>query len=169
MRNIFLGLGSNIGDKLEYLQAALKGIESLHGTSLLRTSSIYATEPVGNKNQPEFLNLVAEIESNLSPQRLLAELKSIERDLGRRQTERWGPREIDIDILYYNSTITTEKDFQVPHGEVSKRRFVLVPLAEIAPQFQDPISKISLSELLQRCPDKSAVRKTELTTRLQEH
>src|SRR5574341_198483 len=104
MRNIFLGLGSNIGDRLEHLQAALKEIEHLPGTSLLRTSSIYTTEPVGNKKQAEFLNLVAEIESNLSPKSLLTELKSIEHNLGRSHTERWGPREIDIDILYYNST-----------------------------------------------------------------
>jgi 2-amino-4-hydroxy-6-hydroxymethyldihydropteridine diphosphokinase len=169
MHNIFIGMGSNIGDRRGYIQAALEKISKVPSTIVVKRSSVYETEPVGKKNQPDFLNLVAEIDTNLKPEDLLAELKSVEKMLGRTGIERWGPREIDIDILYFGSQIVRADEFEIPHAEVAKRRFVLVPLAEIAPNFKDPLRNKSMADLLNECPDSSRVRKTEIALHLKEH
>ncbi|MBI3004513.1 MAG: 2-amino-4-hydroxy-6-hydroxymethyldihydropteridine diphosphokinase [Ignavibacteriales bacterium] len=168
MRNIFLCLGSNIEDRLGYLRLALQGISELEQTSVVKVSSVYQTEPVGNKDQPDFLNIVAEVESNFSPEDLLERLKSLEIRLGRKGRARWGPREIDIDILYADGVVVDTQDFKIPHAEVTRRRFALTSLAEIAPHFCDPVLKLTISELLRVCPDRSTVRKTEFFTHLQE-
>ncbi|MBI4427854.1 MAG: 2-amino-4-hydroxy-6-hydroxymethyldihydropteridine diphosphokinase [Ignavibacteriales bacterium] len=168
MQNIFLSIGSNIGDRLSFLRSALDGINDLPGTSVVKVSSVYETEPVGKKDQQDFLNIVAEVESGLSPEQLLEQLKSLEHVLGRKHSERWGPREIDIDILYADKIVIGVKDFNIPHAEASSRRFVLVPLAEIAADFRDPVLNLTVGELLTHCRDGSAVRKTELATNLQE-
>ena len=169
MQNIFLCLGSNLDDRLVFLQSALHHIGELPKTSVLKVSSVYQSEPVGKKDQPDFLNIVVEIQSDLLPRVLLEQLKSMEARLGRKQTERWGPREIDIDILYYDNLVASEHDLTVPHSDVANRRFVLIPLAEIAPDFRDPVKNLTVSELLKSCPDQSAVQKTEFSTHLQEH
>ena len=169
MRNIFLCLGSNIEDRLGFLQSAIHHIGELTKTSVLKVSSVFQTEPVGKKDQPDFLNVAAEIQSELLPRVLLEQLKSVEMRLGRKRTERWGPREIDIDILYYGNLVVDENDLKVPHAEVANRRFTLIPLEEIAPDFRDPVRNLTVSALLQACSDQSAVRKTELSAHLQEH
>lgn len=168
-RHIYIGLGSNVGDRFGYLDSAVKELSELSSTKVVRMSSVYETEPYGNKDQPEFLNMAVELESSLEPDGLLAGLKSIEAKLGRLRTERWGPREIDLDLLYFGKQVVNQKKLQVPHPEVERRRFVLVPLNEIAHSFIDTVRGKGISELLAECTDTGVVRKTELTTRLQEH
>ena len=168
-RNIFIGLGSNVGDRLAFLDSAVRELGELGRTKVVRASSVYETEPYGEKNQAEFLNMVVEIESELEPDELLEEIKHFERKLGRRQTERWGPREIDLDILYFGNTVLNGGALRIPHPEVVRRRFVLAPLNEIAPSFVDPVRGQNVSELLRACGDTCRVRKMEFTTGLQEH
>jgi 2-amino-4-hydroxy-6-hydroxymethyldihydropteridine diphosphokinase len=160
MSRIFIGIGSNLGDRAAYLRRALSELEHLHLTTLKKYSSIYETEPVGVKEQPKFLNMVVEVDSLLRPEDLVRELKDIETRVGRTGHEHWGPREIDLDLLYYGGEMLNESALQVPHPEISNRRFVLVPLKEIAAEFQDPLRHLNIGELLQRCSDTSSVRKT---------
>ena len=168
-RHIYIGLGSNVGDRFGYLDSAVKELSELSATKVVGMSSVYETEPYGNKDQPEFLNMAVELESSMDLDELFSGLKSIEAKLGRHRTERWGPREIDLDLLYYGKHVVNQKKLQVPHPEVGHRRFVLVPLNEIAHFFIDPVRRKNISELLAECSDSGVVRKTELTTRLQEH
>ncbi len=162
MAKVYLGLGSNRGDRLEYLRSALRETSRLSHTSVTRVSSVYETEPVGKNDQAEFLNVVAEVDTPLSPHDLLRELKRIEKELGRKERVRWGPREIDIDILYYDDVVLRDDSVQIPHGEIPNRRFVLIPLNEIAQGFIDPVRKLDVIDLLKFCPDTSTVRRTKL-------
>lgn len=160
MPKVYLGLGSNKGERLSFLSSALSGIAQLPRTKVAAISSVYETEPVGKKDQPEFLNAVAEVHTELPPTVLLRELKNLERDLGRLERTRWGPREIDIDILYYDDLVFQDELLRVPHNELANRRFVLIPLNEIAPGLIDPARKLSTLDLLKFCRDTSSVRKT---------
>ncbi|MEW6102486.1 MAG: 2-amino-4-hydroxy-6-hydroxymethyldihydropteridine diphosphokinase [bacterium] len=144
----FLLLGSNIGDREENIKNALSLIGKIEETSIIRTSKIYETEPWGYKNQPFFLNSATKIETDLSPQNLLLELKNIEKIMGRKKTKRYGPRIIDIDILFYGDLIINEKDLIIPHKELTNRRFALICLKEIAGEFIHPIHKKTIKELL---------------------
>ena len=162
MAKVYLGLGSNKGDRLEFLQSALNEAAKLHETSVRAISSVYETEPVGKKDQAEFLNAVAEIETSLAPYDLLRKLKRIEKDLGRKDWIRWGPREIDIDILYYDDVVLKDVSIQIPHREIANRRFVLIPLSELAQGLVDPTRKLSVADLLKFCSDTSTVRRTKL-------
>jgi 2-amino-4-hydroxy-6-hydroxymethyldihydropteridine diphosphokinase len=121
---------------------------------------VYETEPVGKKDQPEFLNAVVELSTELGAFELFTACKRIERQIGRSRSERWGPREIDLDVLYVGEGRISQDELVLPHPEISRRRFVLVPLAELAPSFVDPVHKASVSELLAICPDSSTVGKT---------
>jgi len=162
MSRVFIGLGSNLGERVKYLQRALAELEKLPQTTVNKFSSVYETEPVGVKEQPKFLNMVAELDTQLRPDDLIHELQEIEHRVGRTFSEHWGPREIDLDLLYYGGEMLNETSLQVPHPEISNRRFVLVPLKEIAAEFQDPLRHLSVEELLQQCSDTSSVRKTAL-------
>jgi len=132
----YLGLGSNLGDRAGYLRAALDSLTALRGSIVLRASSIYETDPWGLEAQDAFLNMVTELESSLQPHELLAEAKRIERELGRKERDRWGPREIDIDLLVAGDLRVESDDLTVPHPLVLERQFVLVPLAELAPDLR---------------------------------
>ena len=129
----YLALGSNLGDRRANLEQALARLAEVPGVSIARVSRRYRTAPWGVTEQPEFLNLAVEIRANLSPQDLLAATKQIERRLGRTSTERWGPRVIDIDILMYDAIAMESDDLVLPHPGMVERAFVLVPLADIAP------------------------------------
>lgn len=159
----FVGLGSNVGNRLLFLRRATAMLAEVHEVSVVRCSSIFETEPVGFKKQPPFLNAVVEVRATLEPRSLLALLKQIEHRIGRTESVRWGPREIDLDLLLYGSQILRTDDYSIPHAELPRRRFVLVPLAEIAPDVVEPVSGLSAHELLARCPDTSAVVRTHFS------
>ncbi|MBI5463996.1 MAG: 2-amino-4-hydroxy-6-hydroxymethyldihydropteridine diphosphokinase [Ignavibacteriales bacterium] len=160
---IFVGLGSNLGDRLSYLHQAIDLLEQLPDAILESFSSVYQTEPVGVKHQPEFFNAVVKLRSALNPRELYQHLKRIEKTIGRTHAERWGPREIDLDLLYYGNRVLQEEGLTIPHTESANRRFVLVPMKEIAATFRDPLRQLSIAELLNACSDTSAVRKTEFS------
>jgi 2-amino-4-hydroxy-6-hydroxymethyldihydropteridine diphosphokinase len=155
---VFLLLGSNLGDRPQVLAAAREMIAGQAG-SIVNQSAIYETEPWGITDQPAFLNQVLEITTSLLPEDLLRIILNIEHDLGRIRYERWGARVIDIDILYFGQTIMDSARLTLPHPRIQDRRFVLAPLAEIAPGFIHPLLQKTTSKLLEQCPDTSAVSK----------
>ena len=165
-RQVFISLGSNLGDRLQYIQRAVEAIQKVASMSIRAVSSVYETEPVGKKNQPEFLNAAAELDTTIDARQLFRALKSIEQSLGRKNTERWGPREIDLDLLYYDAEVLADVELTVPHPEIHKRRFVLVPLVEIAGEFTDPAANKSITQILDRCTDTSIVKKTSFTIKM---
>ena len=159
MHHIFLGLGSNLGDRLSYIDEALNLIED-NGVKIIKKSTVYETESWGVSTDRLFLNLVCEIESDMAPFDLLRNLLSIEKKLGReRGNERYADRTIDIDVLFYDCLVLESKELTIPHPEIEKRRFVLVPLVEIAPDFIHPLLKTSLSEILEKCTDTCIVKR----------
>jgi 2-amino-4-hydroxy-6-hydroxymethyldihydropteridine diphosphokinase len=143
----YLGLGSNIGNREANLREALERLES-DGIRVVRRSSLYETEPRDLRDQPWFLNAVVEVETDLFPLQLLAHIQNVERAMGRRRMTPKGPRNIDIDILFYGRSVIETADLQVPHPRIAQRRFVLEPLTEIAPEFRHPVSGKTASELL---------------------
>jgi len=159
MARVFLGLGSNLGNRLLSLRSAVSGVANLPGTRVLKASSVYETEPYGVKEQPEFLNAVLEIETKLDVDDLHRRLKAIEHEAGRIERTKWGPRELDIDILFFESQQVRTAALTIPHPGVGQRRFVLEPLAELSREFTDPETNMTVSEMLQRCTDRSSVRK----------
>ena len=147
---IYVGLGSNLGEREAMIRLALDDLARLPETTLLRASSLYDTEPVGDVDQPNFLNAVAEIESGLAARRLLWNLQLIEKRLGRGRTRRWGPRTIDLDLLLYGDLVIEEPDLVVPHPEMLRRSFVLVPLVELDPMLVHPVTGETLLAHLTR-------------------
>jgi 2-amino-4-hydroxy-6-hydroxymethyldihydropteridine diphosphokinase len=154
---VYLGLGSNIGDRKKIIETAVSEISGLKDTKVLKRSSLYKTEPWGIKNQEFFLNSVIEIETSLNPSELLDKLKKIESALGRKTRQKWTEREIDIDILFFDNLKITDKDVNIPHPEIQNRNFVLVPFCEINPGFIHPVLKKSVKDLLNDSKDNSAV------------
>lgn len=152
-----MGLGTNLGDREGHLQAALTLLEApdLHVT---RVSSIYETAPMYDTAQPAFLNMVAEGETTLFPRQLLHRLQKIENELGRLRTRPNGPRTIDLDLLLYGRTISGAADLTIPHPRLAERRFVLEPLAELAPGLRHPVLHRTMKELLREVADQQ-VRK----------
>jgi 2-amino-4-hydroxy-6-hydroxymethyldihydropteridine diphosphokinase len=154
----YLGLGSNLGDRRANLSAAAAAMAP--SAVVLRSSSIYQTEPWGYLEQPAFLNQVLEVETSLSPADLLAALKRLEASLGRQATFRYGPRLIDLDILLYDQLVLHQPDLVIPHAQLAERAFVLVPLAELAPGLIHPLLGVSMAELKGRI-DLSGVKLAE--------
>jgi 2-amino-4-hydroxy-6-hydroxymethyldihydropteridine diphosphokinase len=146
---VYLGLGSNLGSREEQITQGIGRLES-HGVDVDRRSSVYETEPVGLEDQPWFLNQVIRGRTQLAPSELLATCKRVERDLGRTESIRFGPRILDIDILLYGDTVIDENGLEVPHTRMEERRFVLVPLLEIAPDLRDPRSGTRYADILNR-------------------
>lgn len=138
MSTAYIGLGSNMGDKLGNLNDALSNIKKLSDTTISLVSSVYQTAPEGYKDQDWFLNAVVRLETSLSAQSLLKELLNIENQMGRVRTIHWGPRVIDLDILLYNMNTINQPDLIIPHPRIMERAFVLVPLLEIEPQLEMP-------------------------------
>jgi len=148
----FLGLGSNIDDRLDYLQAAVDGLQAHPKVRVDAVSSVYETDPVGGPEQEPYLNLVARVATLLSPERLLKVGQDIERSLGRERAERWGPRTIDVDILLYGTTTRRSKRLEIPHPRLAQRPFALVPLLEVAPGMKLPDGRSIASALAALAP-----------------
>jgi 2-amino-4-hydroxy-6-hydroxymethyldihydropteridine diphosphokinase len=156
---VFIGLGSNLGDRAGNLLLAVRGMLNT-ALKFVRLSSIYETEPVGVENQPPFLNMVAEIEAgNLTPEQVLARLLRIEYALGRRRctAERSAARTVDLDLLLFGNARSDTKFLMLPHPRLHLRRFVLTPLAEIAPDVKHPTLNKTFAELLAEVEDRSRV------------
>lgn len=159
MNKVFLGIGSNLGDREANLKEAVKGLGETIGT-IISCSSVYETEPWGFETEEQFLNMVVEADTKLNPSGLLGAILMTEAKLGRtRSGKQYSSRLIDIDILLFNDLIMNEEALQIPHPHLHKRKFVLVPLCEIAPEVVHPVYKKTISELQESCNDKSLIVK----------
>lgn len=156
MNKAYLLTGGNMGNRKENLEKALTLIKKYCG-NISTISSIYETAPWGKNDQPSFLNQALEIHTDLQPMQLLKQLLKIESRIGRTREEKYGPRIIDIDILFYNDEVHNYPLLKLPHPEIQNRRFVLVPMAEIAAEFMHPVLKKTMAQLLAVCPDKLEV------------
>lgn len=145
---VHVGIGSNLGNREENCLKALRLISAKAG-SVRKQSPMYETEPWGVKDQPKFINMAAEITTEAVPRQLLGILKNIEEEIGREETHRWGPRTIDLDILFYDDLILDTPDLIIPHPLMHERQFVLRPLAEIAPDKMHPVLRKTVRELLE--------------------
>lgn len=154
----FISLGTNLGNRINNLNQSIRSIERLIG-KVVTQSSVYETAPWGNQNQPDYLNQVIIVRSDLKPEDCLQTLLQIENDLGRTRKQKWEARIIDIDLLYADDQIIKTKELTIPHPFIEQRKFVLTPLAEIAPDFIHPIFKKSQEQLLQECQDTQSVFK----------
>lgn len=163
MPRVFLGLGSNKGDRLRFLREAFAALASIRGVEVSAWSAVYETSPYGFKDQGDFLNAVVEIATDLPPAVLHAEISMVESIVGRTPSIRWGPREIDIDILLYGAMIMETDSLVIPHPGLAGRRFVLGPLAEIAPGVTDPRTGKPVKTLLETCPDSGTIARTSWT------
>ena len=151
MKRIYLSLGSNIGDREGNLRQAVERLASLD-VRVLHASRIYETEPLDYKNQAWFLNQVVEAETALFPMQLLTRIGRVERELGRVRTVPKGPRTIDIDILFYAAAVVETARLEIPHPRIAERRFVLEPLAELAPDLRHPVTHRSVRQMLESAP-----------------
>lgn len=162
----FLGLGSNMGDREQYLHRAVEMLDDSQGIKVVHISSVYETDPVGYVEQKAFLNMVVEVETYLMPWQLLEQTARIETSLNRKREIHWGPRTLDIDILLYNEEMITSEKLIIPHPYMMERAFVLVPLVEIAPHVAIPMTGKGKDDLwgtplslLPSCPGQEGVRK----------
>lgn len=155
---VFLLTGSNIGDSRSFLQQAKTAIASAVG-NIINESGIYKTEPWGNKDQQDFLNQVLEVSTDLEPEVLLQTILNIEHKMGRYRMGKWGPRVIDIDLLFYGDLVMQTQRLTIPHPLLHERKFTLMPISEIAPDFIHPVLHRTMNELLDNCPDTSSVER----------
>ena len=151
MKLVYLGLGSNLGDRSRHLKMALDALDS-PGLKLMRVSPIYETEPMEYAKQGWFLNLVGEFECHLMPEQLLARAMKVERGLHRVRTVAKGPRTIDVDILLFGSSVIKSDKLALPHPAMAARRFVLAPLADLAPDLRHPVTHKTIAEMLAEAP-----------------
>ncbi|MCO4329783.1 2-amino-4-hydroxy-6-hydroxymethyldihydropteridine diphosphokinase [Staphylococcus hyicus] len=156
MIDVYLGLGSNIGDREQQLQSAVERLDQVTEIHVQHMSSMYETKPVGYVEQPDFLNVCLHIKTTLSPEALLHQCLRIEKELHRVREVRWGPRTIDIDVLLYGDEIIESEQLIVPHPRMTARAFVMIPLNEIAAHVIEPRSKKTIQSLVQ--PDETVVK-----------
>ncbi len=155
----YIGIGSNLGDRVKQCERAISEILKIDHHKLLARSSFFETQPVGYTSQDWFVNAVIKIETDLEPFDLLKTLKTIESKLGRVKTFQWGPRLIDLDILFYDEIEIETEELRIPHPLLHERRFVLIPLAEIDPGLIHPVLKKSVQELLENLKQDQAVER----------
>lgn len=151
MKRVYLSLGSNLGDRESNLRAAVERMAA-EEIAVLRVSPVYETAPVDYREQPWFLNMVVEADTRLFPMQLLARIGRIERALGRVRSVPKGPRTVDIDILLYGNAVIRRPRLEVPHPRMAERRFVLAPLADLAPELRHPVARRTVRELLNAAP-----------------
>lgn len=148
MNTAYLGLGSNLGNRLAFLRGGRDTLVKQPGIELIRTSGVYETEAIGGPpDNPHFLNAVIQIQTSLEPAQLLAACLATENEFGRSRPARWAPRTLDIDILFYADQVVSEEHLKIPHPRLQERAFVLAPLVEIAPDFKHPLLDQTLVEL----------------------
>ncbi len=165
VRSVYLSFGSNVGDRRKNLETAVIELKQKQ-LKFLKISSIYETAPWGLKDQDAFLNMVTEVETTLSPYKLLKLCLETELKMGRIREVRWGPRIIDIDILYFQSQVINEPDLKIPHPGIPDRNFILQPLKEISPSLMDPKSGKSIEELEKESMDHLDCKKLNLTLKI---
>jgi len=153
MPDVFIALGSNVGDREVNIKTAIEKIRQ-RGIKVVKISDIIETEPYGYVDQPKFLNAVLQAETLLSPRELLNTLQEIEKEMGRERKIKWGPRNIDLDIIFYNGLIFNDEDLKIPHPDAHNRIFVIKPLAQIAEDFIHPVLKITVKEILKSLDSK---------------
>jgi 2-amino-4-hydroxy-6-hydroxymethyldihydropteridine diphosphokinase len=162
----YISIGSNLGNRLKYIREAIRRIEQSKEIKISKASSVYETPPAEYKDQPWFLNMVLELETSLKPLNLLELLLEIEGQMGRRRTRRYGPRNIDLDLLLYDDLVLNSDKLTLPHPRMHERGFVLVPLAEISPQVVHPLLKKNVKRLLEDLSTDSISEKDEFEVRL---
>jgi 2-amino-4-hydroxy-6-hydroxymethyldihydropteridine diphosphokinase len=154
--NVYLGLGSNVGNRRQNILSGI-GLITKHIGKVARKSHLYETEPWGKPDQDSFINQVVMVNTTLDPRQLLEAITKIERELGRERKEKWGPRTLDIDILLYGKRIIRDKGLEIPHPEMHLRGFVLAPLMEIDPELVHPVLGQQIDQLYMDCEDPSDV------------
>jgi len=148
MSRVFIGVGSNEGDRLAHISQALRRLQATSGVRVIQMATICETAPIGGPPQGPYLNTVVELETDIPPHQLLPVLQAVEQQLGRKpSTERWGPRPIDLDVLLYDEQVIKTPELTIPHPRMHERRFVLEPLMQLAPQLLHPVLKRSIAEL----------------------
>jgi 2-amino-4-hydroxy-6-hydroxymethyldihydropteridine diphosphokinase len=162
MNRVYLSLGSNEGNRTEWLNLCLQMLKA-HCGNITATSNIYETAAWGLPNQPDFLNMAVCLDSELSETEILTQIRFIEETLKRQRAIKWGQRTLDIDILFFNDTIINNPELHIPHPYLQERRFVLVPLNDIAADLVHPVLKKTVAKLLMDCPDPLPVNKFEAT------
>jgi 2-amino-4-hydroxy-6-hydroxymethyldihydropteridine diphosphokinase len=155
----YIGIGSNLGDKLRHCEEAISEIIKIDHHKLLAQSSLFKTRPIGYTSQDWFVNGVIKIETDLGAPELFRTLKAIESKLGRTETFRWGPRTIDLDILFFDDMEIHTEELHIPHPQIQNRQFVLIPLAEIDRNLIHPVFKKTIQELLNNCKEDQGVEK----------
>jgi 2-amino-4-hydroxy-6-hydroxymethyldihydropteridine diphosphokinase len=153
----FLALGSNLGDRIRYMQRAINALRQHDHIRVMALSPLYETEAVGYTEQPDFLNMVAHIQTSLSPQDLLFVCMQIEKENGRTREIKWGPRTLDLDILLYGTQVIQEKNLVIPHPRMCERAFVMIPLCDLAPSLIHPVYKKTIQELTESVRGKEGV------------
>lgn len=159
----YIGIGTNLGDKLANINEAINNLKTEEKILSITLSSLYETEPVGYTDQPEFINGVLKIETKYCLQELFLLLKSIEKKMGRVKTIKYGPRIIDLDILFYGNTIYTDLDITVPHPHLHKRAFVLYPLSELNNDFVHPLYLKSVESLRENLKEKEKIKRLKIS------
>jgi len=158
---VFIGVGSNLDNPLEQCRAVVAQIESHPALTLIHQSQYYKSEPFGNPDQDWFVNLVIQIETDLMPEELLELLLELEKAGGRKRREKWGPRTIDLDILFYGTVVMDKEGLTLPHPGIAQRRFVLEPLNEIDPDWAHPVLNKTVSTLLSELRDDLKIERIE--------
>jgi 2-amino-4-hydroxy-6-hydroxymethyldihydropteridine diphosphokinase len=153
----YIGIGSNLGDSVHQCNLAIRAMTADPESRVIEVSPFYRTEPVGKKDQNWFVNAVAALETSRAPRELLSLLQGIERAMGRERKEKWGPRIIDLDILFFGDRVVREEDLEIPHPRVQERRFVLAPLNDIAPGLRHPLLARPIAQILAELPEEEKV------------
>ncbi len=161
MKPAHLSIGSNLGDRTGYIKEALGLLSAEENIRLTRVSSFYETEPVGFTDQGKFINAAFSLETTYAPHALLQVLQGIEDRLDRKRTRRWGPRTVDLDILFYGDVVLGDPELTIPHPRLTERAFVLFPLAEIAPALVHPLTGKTVLQHLEALKDKAGIEKLE--------